>query len=138
MKDEDRALLDGEPPEAPLELVAIVDGSGTRRARHGLDARRAGCLPSIAGDAWPRRAGVGQDPVQPGLEAPGVPQGAEARQAVINAAWTASSAGRVAQDSKRDRHASVTGHASAFVEGLSIASLRLAHQVRVHPSLQGR
>jgi hypothetical protein len=42
----------------------------------------------------------------------------------------------VAQDPERDRHASVTGQAAQGVEGLSIASFRLVHQLCVHPSLR--
>jgi hypothetical protein len=39
----------------------------------------------------------------------------------------------IAQDSERDRHASVTGQASQRIEGLSVPSLRLVHQLCVHP-----
>jgi hypothetical protein len=42
----------------------------------------------------------------------------------------------VAQDPERDRHASVASQASQRIEGLSIASFRLGHQLCVHPPLR--
>jgi hypothetical protein len=82
---------------------------------------------------------VGEDPVQPRLEAVWVPQGANlgpcGQQRGLHGVVGMV---EVAQNSERDRHARVTGRASEFIEGLSIASLRPANQVRVHPLLQGR
>ena len=82
-------------------------------------------------------AGVRQDPVEPGLEAFGVPQGAElspgGQQRRLHGIV---SKVVVAQDPERDRHASVAGQASKQIEGLSIAALRLGHQLCVHPSLR--
>jgi hypothetical protein len=56
---------------------------------------------------------VGQDPVEPGLEALGVPQGAKLapchQQRQLDGVV---SEVEVAQDPERDRHASVTGQAS--------------------------
>ena len=56
-------------------------------------------------------------------------------QAVIKAAWTASSARWVAEDLHRDRQASVAHHARQGVERFRVALLRLADQFLVHPSL---
>jgi len=76
--------------------------------------------------------------MEPGLEEIGVPQGANlapgGEQRRLDGVV---SKVEVAKDPERDRHASVAGHASQGVEGLSIASLRLVHQLCVHPSLRG-
>ena len=84
-------------------------------------------------------AGIGQDPVEPGLEAVGITQGAElapcGQQRLLDGIV---SKVEVAQDPERDCHASVAGQAHQRIEGLSIASPRLVHQCRVHRSLRGR
>ena len=75
--------------------------------------------------------------MEPRLEALGVPQGANfapgGQQRRLDGVV---SKVEVAQDPERDRHASVAGQARQGIEGLSIASLRLLHQLCVHPSLR--
>ena len=82
---------------------------------------------------------MGQNPVEPRLEELGVAQGADlapgGQQGRLDGVV---SKVEVAQDPERDRHASVAGQASQRIEGLSIASLRLLHQLCVHPSLRAR
>ena len=79
---------------------------------------------------------VGQDPVQPRLETIGVPQGPQLApgrdQRGLNG--VVGTVG-VAQDPKRDRHASVADRAGERVEGLSIPSLRLVNERSMHPTL---
>ena len=74
MQDEDRPLIDREPAERPLQLVAVGDGGAAVRGRwpiHGQDPDVGRPLAS------PLRfvvAGVDEDPMDPGLEALGLPQ----------------------------------------------------------------
>jgi len=134
---EDRSLLDGEPSEGSFELVAVVDGQVRVGPVHGLDREEPDAFRPASATPGLGVAGVGQDPVQPRLEAVGVPQstnlapGGQQRSldGVVGMV-------EVAQDSERDRHAPVAGHAGEGVEGLSIAPLRLSDQVCVHPSLR--
>jgi hypothetical protein len=84
-------------------------------------------------------AGVRQDPMQPRLEEQRISQGADlapgGQQRCLHGVV---SKVEVAQDPERDRHASVAGQPSKGVEGLSIASLRLIHQLWVHPTLRAK
>jgi len=77
--------------------------------------------------------------MQPWLEELGVSQGADlapgGQQRCLHGVV---SKVEVAQDPERDRHASVAGQAGKGVEGLSIASLCLVHQLCVHPTLRGQ
>ena len=136
MEDEHGALLERQPPEGALELVAVVDGqdlAGVGRALDGQDAdlgRPATATPGLG------VALVGQDPVEPGFEAVGVaqrPQLAPGRDErglhrVLGQVG-------VAQDPTRDRHAPVADHARQGVEGLAVAPLRPVHERSVHPLL---
>ena len=79
MEDEDRSLLDGEPPEGPLELVAIVDGqdvAGLARPVGVQDPDRGRPLTATPGRGV---ALMGQDPVEPRLETLQDPEGSVAR-----------------------------------------------------------
>ena len=63
MEDEDGALLEGEPPEGSLELVAVVDGQNRRSLGMPVDmqdpniGRPATATPGLG------VALVGQDPM---------------------------------------------------------------------------
>ena len=135
MEDEDGALLEGQPPEGALELVAVVDGEDARAARRLVD--RTGVRMS----ADQRRATpglgvalVGQDPMEPGLEAVGI-----AKRSQLAPGDDERGLHRVlgqvgvAQDPARDRHAPIADHAGKGVEGLVVAPLRLVHERSMHP-----
>ena len=77
VEDQDGALLDGEPPEGPFEQVAVVHGQvlvGAVRARDGKDPQALGPPLATPGLGVAR---VGEDAVEPRLEAGRVAQGAE-------------------------------------------------------------
>ena len=79
MEDQDGALFDGEPPEGPLEQVAIIHGQvvvGAVRALDGEDPYALG--PSLATPGL-GVARVGEDAVEPRLEAGRIAQACEAR-----------------------------------------------------------
>ncbi len=130
MEDEDGALLERQPPEGPLELVAIVDGEDSpaapsRSSRwQDPDVRRPATATPGLGVAL-----VGQDPMEPGLEPIGVSQRPQLtpRHDERSLHCIFGEIG-VAQDPRRDRHASVADHASQGVEGLAIALLRAVHE----------
>ena len=132
-----RALLDREPLEGALELFAGFDCQVLVWPVLGLSRekpdrpRPTSALPGLG------VAGVGEDPVEPRLEALGIPQGADlapgGQQRGLDSVVRKV---EIAQDPERDRHASVAGQASQGVEGLSIALLRLDDQCCVHPTLR--
>ena len=69
MVDQDGPLLHGEPPEGPLEQVAVVHGQvlvGAVRARDGKDPRAL--VPALATPGL-GEARAGEDAVEPRLEA---------------------------------------------------------------------
>jgi hypothetical protein len=138
VEDQDGALLDGETPKGALELVPVLNVQVLVRPAHGLGGKEQDALRPAPATPGLGVAGIGEDPVEPGLEELGVSQGADfaprGEQCRLHGVV---SKVEVAQDPERDRHASVTGQASQGVEGLSIASLRLVHQLCVHPSLRG-
>ena len=77
MEDQDGALLHREPPEGPLQQVAVVDGQvvvGAVRARDGQDLRAL--IPPLATPGL-GEARVGEDAVEPRFEAGRVSQGSE-------------------------------------------------------------
>ena len=125
VEHKNRPLLEGEPPEGPLELVAVVDGQDVGR----LDLAAHRQHPDLDLHASPAPglgvALVGQDPVQPGFESVGVakrsklPPGGNERglHRVVRSVG-------VAQDPKRDRHALVADQTSEGIEGLSVAPSR--------------
>ncbi len=133
VEDEDGPLLDREPPEGPVELIAVVDGGDLARlplTGHGQESdlgRPATATPGLG------VALVGQDPVQPGFEAIGVAQCAQLppghdQRGLHRIIGTVG----VPQDPERDRHAPVADHARQGVEGLSVAPLRLVDECSLH------
>jgi len=116
MEDEDRALLEGQPPEGALELVAVVDSEELARLgrlldRKDADVRRPATVAPGLGVAL-----VGQDPMEPGLEAVGIAQRAKLAPGrdqrglhrVVRQVG-------IAQDPVRNRHASIADRAGKGV-----------------------
>jgi hypothetical protein len=137
--DQDGALLEGEPPEGPLEQVAIVDGQvvvGAVRPRGRQDPHALGPPRATSGLGV---AGVGEDAVEPRLEAGRVTQGPEfgpgrdqrGLDGVLRQV-------EIAEDPHRDPEASVAHRAREGVERFRVPSLRQADQLLVHPSLHTR
>ena len=139
MEHQHGALLEGQPPEGPLELVTIVDGErlvGAVRALDGDDPDLGRPTPATPGLGV---AGVGQDPLEPGLEGPGIAQRTKlpSRRDQRGLDRILGQVG-IAQDPARDRHAPVADHAGKGVEGLSVAALCKINQCSLHPSLLAR
>jgi hypothetical protein len=136
VEDEDRSLLEGEPPEAPLELVAVVDGQDSGRLRLYVDVED----PKVGGPSTAAPglgvALVGQDSVEPGLEAFGIPQGPHLspRHDERGLDGVLGEIG-VAQDPVRNRQAPVADLAGEGIEGLSIALLRAVDERSMHSTL---
>jgi hypothetical protein len=76
VEDQYGALLDGEPAKRALELVPMFNVQVFVRPVHGLDGKKPEIRPSPPTPGL-GVAGIGQDPMKPGLEALGVPQGAD-------------------------------------------------------------
>jgi hypothetical protein len=93
VEDQDGALLDGETPKGALELVPLLNVQVLVRPVHGLGGKEPDAVRPAPATPGLGVAGVGQDPVEPGLEELGVSQGADfAPAAVSSADCTASSA----------------------------------------------
>lgn len=126
----DSALLERQPPEGPLQLVAIDDGQDAGRLSRLLDPKDADVRRPPRATPGLGVALVGQDSMQPGLEAvwiaerPELPPGHDQRRlhGVLGKVG-------IAKDPNRDRHAPIADHASERVEGLLVASLRLVHEL---------
>ena len=74
MKDEDGALVERQPAEGLLQLVAIRDRSEFVRVARPIDREKAyGRCPAPVARSL-RVAGVDEDPVGPRLEVVGLPQ----------------------------------------------------------------
>ena len=129
MEDQDGALLEGEPPEGSLELVAIVDRQEVVAAIRVLSRQDPDRLrPSTAAPGL-GVAGVGQDAVEPRLKSFGVTEGADFApgrdEGRLNGVLGQVD---VAQDPTRDRHASVANRPGKGVEGLLVTLLGLVDQ----------
>ena len=124
MEDEYGALLEREPPEGTIELVAVVNGQQVRRLCLAVKRQRtdvcmhATCTPGLG------VALAGENPVQPRNEPLGIAQQAEVAPGHDE--------GRldgiicpvgVAQDPKRDSHALIADQPGKGIEGLSIPLL---------------
>src|SRR6478672_1848055 len=133
VEDEHGPLLEGEPPEGPLELVAVVDGQDARRLGRSVDrekpkfGRPTRLTPGLG------VALVDQDPVEPRLEAIRVAQRSqlppghdEGRLDGVLGEMG------VTKDPVRDGHASVADRAGEGVEGLLVALLRTVHEISMH------
>ena len=98
MQDEDRALLDGQPPERAVERVAIGD---REQARRDPPARRPAAperWPPMTCDAWPRRSTHGRAACRTqASKRSGSRRVGSSRQAVIRAPCRASSARSVSR-----------------------------------------
>jgi len=137
VEDQDGALLDGEPTKGALELVSMLNVQVLVRPVHRLDGEEPDCFRPPPATPGLGVTGIGQDPMEPGLEELRVPEGANfAPSGQQRRLDSVVSKVEIAQDPERDRHASVTGQASQRVEGPSIALLYLVHQLCVHPSLR--
>ena len=129
MEDEDSALLERQPPEGPLELVAIVDGQDPRRLRPALEMQDADVRRPTTATPGLGVALVGQDPMEPGFEALGVSQGPQ-----LTPRHDERSLDRilgeigVAKDPYRDGHASVADRPSQGIERFAVAPFRAVHE----------
>jgi hypothetical protein len=56
VEDQDGALLDGEPPEGPLEQVAVVHGQVVVGAVRPRDRQDPQALGPPRATLWPRRS----------------------------------------------------------------------------------
>src|SRR5262249_25525579 len=130
-------LLDRDPPERTLQLVAIDDGQGMirgRRSFHRQDPDASGPVPG------PRRlvvAGMNEDPMDPRLEAVCVPQPRELPpgedEGVLQRVLGET---RVAQDPERDREERIADLVHQDGERLTVAPTGPFDEVSIHLDLR--
>ena len=128
-----RAMVDGEPPEAALELVAIDDRAQAIRHRRLVGRQEAEVRRPAARPASLGVAGAHEEPVRPGVEASRVaelrkvPPDGEQRllRRVLGEV-------DVAQDPVRDRVESVAHGDGEAREGLLVTALRPSDQLGIH------
>ena len=133
MEDHHRPMIDGQPPEAPLELVAIDDGAQPIRSRRLVSRQETEVGCPAAGPAPFRVASADQEPVRPGVktrrvaELRKVPPDREQRllRRVLGKV-------DVTQDPVRHGMEAVAGSDGEAREGLPVTPLRPFHQICVH------
>ena len=136
MEHKNSALLERQPPEGTLELVAVLDGQDVGRLCLPVHVQHANLCLHAAPTPGLGVALIGQDPVQPGLESVGVTQrpeltpGADERglHRVVGPVG-------VTQDPERNSHAAIADHPGKGIEGLPIALLRTVDERSLHPTL---
>ena len=131
-----RTMVDGEAPEAALELVAIDDRAQAFRhlrlvCREEADVRRPASRPASLGVA-----GAHEEPVRPGVKARRVAElrkvSPDAEQRLLRRILGEVG---VAQDPVRHRVESVAGGNGEAREGLLVTVLRPSDQIGIHVSL---
>ena len=133
VEDHHGPMVDGEPPEAALELVAIDDRTQALRHRRLVGRQEADVRRPAAGPASLGVAGAHEEPVRPGIEASRV---AELRKVLPDGEQRllrrVLGEVEVAQDPVRDRVESVADGDSEAREGLLITALRPSDQIGIH------
>lgn len=135
VEHDDRAMVDREPTESPLELIAIDDRSGA--VGHGAmgirEERQVRRPPPLS--AGLDVAGPNDEPVRPGLEPFRVAQGRQVppdgEQRLLRRVFGEV---RVAQDPLSDRVEAVADRSDEVTEGLLVPALGLDHDSGVHAS----
>jgi hypothetical protein len=133
VEHEYRSLLEGEPAEGSVELIPVV---------HSQDAVRIGTTGHLKESNLCREATrppalgvalVGQNPVHPRFKSVGIPKRAQLAPG-LDERGLHGILGQVgiAQDPKRDCHASITNRTRKGVEGLSITQFRAVHECSMH------
>ena len=135
MQDHHRTVVDGEPPERPLQLVAIDDLAGAIRLHRLIGGKQAHVGRPVAGPACLGVAGAHEEPVRPGVEARRVAElrkiPPDGQQRLLRRVLGEV---EVAQNSMRDRMEPIAhGHGEAR-EGLLVAVLRANHEIGIHAS----
>ena len=134
VKDENGALLERQPPEGPLELVAVIDGQDVGRLCLAVHRQHPDLRAHAAPTPGLSVALMRQDPVQPRFEGVGITQAPELTP-------TGDERGLhrvvgpigVTQDPERNRHAAIADQAGKGVEGLPITLPCAVHQRSLHP-----
>ena len=135
MKDENGALLDSQPPEGAVELIAIVDGQEVGRLGLTVHWQHADVCAHAAPTPGLGVALMRQDPVQPRFEGVGVAQRPELTPGSDERGLhrVISHVG-VTQDPVRNRHAPIADRAGEGIEGLSVAPFRAVNERSRHPT----
>ena len=141
VEDHHRAMVDGESPEAALELVAIDDRAQALRHRRLVGRQEAEVRRPAAGPASLGVAGAHEEPVRPGVEARRVAElrkvPPDGQQRLLRRVLGEVG---VAQDPVRHRVESVAHGDGEAREGLLVAVLRPSDQLGIHalPPLAAR
>ena len=133
VQHEDRALLDRQPAESPLQLVAIGQDGAAVRGRWAVERQAADLGGPRSGTSRLVVAGVDEDSMDPGLEALRIPQPRHLApgqdEGVLQRVLGQS---RVAQDPLCDRLERSTDLVHQDGERLTIAVTGLLDEERVH------
>ena len=133
MQHHHRAMVDGQPAEAALELVAIDDRARGLPGRRLVSRQQAQVRHPLPGPATLGVAGAHEEPVRPGVkvrrvaELREVPPDVEQRllRRVLGEIG-------VAQDPVRHRMETISHGDGEAREGLLVAVLCLPHEIDVH------
>ncbi len=126
-------MVDGQSPEAALELVAIDDRARAPPRRRLIDRQEAKVRRPVAGPAALGVAGAHEEPVRPGVKARRVAElgkvSPDGQQRLLRRILGEVG---VAQDPVRHRVEPVADGDGEAREGLLVTALRPDHQIGVH------
>ena len=133
MEDHHRAMVDGQPPEAALQLVAIDDRAEALSIRRLINRQKKEVRRPAARSASLGVAGTHEEPVRPGIEAGRVAKlrkvPPDGQQRLLRRIL-----GKVgvAQDPVRHRVETVADGDGEAREGLLVSALRPSDQLGIH------
>jgi hypothetical protein len=133
--DHHRTMIDGKPPEAALELVAIDDRARAVRLHRLIPGKQAHIRRQLAGPASLGVAGAHEESVRPGVEARRV---AELRKVLPDGEQRllrrVLGEVDVAQDPVRHRMETVAARHGEACKCPFVAMLRPCHEIGIHAS----
>ena len=130
-----RAMIDGEPPEAALELVAIDDRARAIRLHRLIGGKQSHVRRPVVASATLGVAGAHEEPIRPGVEARRIAELGEVtpdgEQRLLRRVLGEFD---VAQDPVRHRMEPVAHGDGEAREGLFVAVLCACHEIGIHAS----
>jgi Protein of unknown function (DUF2630) len=133
VQDHYRAMVDGKPPKAALELIPIVDRAHAIRRCRLVSRQQSEVRRPLAGPTSLGIAGAYEEPVRPGVKARRIAKlgkvPPDSQQRLLRGVLGELG---VAQDPVRHRMESVAACDGEAREGLLVAVLRPDHEIGVH------
>ena len=137
MQHEDRPLFRRQPPETPLELVAIGDLARPVLDLRPVDRQEADVGAPIPPPAGFRVAGIHEEAIEPGVEPVRIAEAGQLapgdHKCLLHRILGPVD---VAEDSLADREEPVTTGSREDAKGLTVAQLSLLDEIAIHRCLE--